>query len=261
MSRRIVGVFTCYEISDSLSVAMKRKTNCAVKLFALSLPILVSGVSRVEAQTALRPEKDSTPSKSILNGNYRQLLARYGEPTAVCFLPESTPNDLFLPKGVTTFSPLKAPVWAKSALFGLSGSQKSLIWLYKRGNDVVVSYLIDPLGYVNASCAIGSGKVPGTAPSQQVGEVTPLTGVALGDDMRRVVFKCGYPDSVRTLSASIHELVYEPREKPKGFVPVYSTVFTLSNGRVARIYTFESFSRSGQSSDENYRLIGCSSFG
>lgn len=218
---------------------MKNKRNFEWKWSLLIGLLLLCGMQGVEAQHRLTPknqEKMAT-SRAVLGRRAEELLKRYGKPTVICFLPDSPPVKLLLPDGVTQLSEEALPLWARSVAFRLKGHPGSMLWFYKRG-DKAVNYLIDYLGYVEGACIVAGEKPAATG---QEFEVSTLPDILLGQEVKDVVTRYGYPDQVSYVVTGIFELRYLSRHTRKSSEDTFATVFTVRDGRVARVYSYFDF--------------------
>ena len=144
------------------------------------------------------------------------------------------------------------PDWASAITVPIDDNHVE--WLYKREN-YAMGFVVDRLGYVDAIVVAGT-----ESPIARTQLEDPVHTVKLGDDLRKVMFRYGYPDTIETYAQNISagassagggnlagpvaeggnagtnnnayrtfELRYEQS---------YNVVFTIRNNRVARIYIF-----------------------
>jgi hypothetical protein len=86
------------------------------------------------------------------------------------------------------------PAWANAALVDLD--ENHVLWLYNRGT-YAMGFAVDRLGYVDA--IVVAGTQSGIANTQLE---DPEHTIRLGDDLRKVMFRYGYPDSFNTYTVS-----------------------------------------------------------
>jgi hypothetical protein len=125
------------------------------------------------------------------------------------------------------------PGWAGAITVGLDGNHVE--WLYNRGS-YAMGFVVDRLGFVDAIVVAG---ISSDIARTQLED--PLHTVKLGDDLRKVLFRYGYPDTLETYPVNavatggangafrMFELRYEQS---------YNVVFSIQNNRVIRIYIF-----------------------
>lgn len=142
------------------------------------------------------------------------------------------------------------PAWANAALVDLD--ENHVLWLYNRGT-YAMGFAVDRLGYVDAIVVAG---IESDVANTQLED--PEHTIRLGDDLRKVMFRYGYPDSFNTYLVSTGaggggggggalgggggagggttnniNRVFEVRYEQS-----YNVVFTVSYNRVVRIYIF-----------------------
>jgi len=115
------------------------------------------------------------------------------------------------------------PDWAAAIAVPLDANHVQ--WMYKREN-YVMGFVVDRLGYVDAIIAAGT-----ESPIARTQLEDPVHTVKLGDDLRKVVFRYGYPDTIEADPGPSR--TFEMR-----YTQSYNVVFTIRNNRVARMYIF-----------------------
>jgi len=162
------------------------------------------------------------------------LFAIHGNPTAVVVGGQHTLNQQ-PPEVNALFETAKGelPGWAGAISVGLPGGHVE--WLYNRG-AYSMGFVVDRLGFVDAIVVAGIGSDIARPQLED-----PLHTVKLGDDLRKVMFRYGYPDTLETYQVNAiatggangayrtFELRYEQS---------YNIVFSIQNNRVTRIYIF-----------------------
>ena len=87
------------------------------------------------------------------------------------------------------------PAWASAVTVALDNNHVE--WLYKR-EGYSMGFVVDRLGYVDAIVAAGN-----TSPIARTQLEDPVHTVKLGDDLRKVLFRYGYPDTLETFNVAI----------------------------------------------------------
>lgn len=233
-------IYNNYISCAIMPCAMKKSVFPTTKLFLGPVVVLASIAQNASAQQnpALPLNQSNVKAKSVLGQSCQVLLARYGKPSKIYILADSPPDKLLLPSDVSVRSPESAFVDEKSVLPSLAGRQQSMVWLYKVKSSQA-SYLIDRLGFVEYACAAGIANP--VAMNGQPFEISPLSKGSLGDDVRKVLFYNQYPDEVRSVSNSTRELVFLSKKSLSIGKPVFTTVFTVRDNRVVRLYSYEDY--------------------
>ncbi len=144
------------------------------------------------------------------------------------------------------------PDWASAITVPIDDNHVE--WLYKREN-YAMGFVVDRLGYVDAIVVAGT-----ESPIARTQLEDPVHTVKLGDDLRKVMFRYGYPDTIETYAQNISagatstgggSLAGPPtgggnagtnnnayRTFELRYEQSYNVVFTIRNNRVARIYIF-----------------------
>ena len=144
------------------------------------------------------------------------------------------------------------PDWASAITVPIDDNHVE--WLYKREN-YAMGFVVDRLGYVDAIVVAGT-----ESPIARTQLEDPVHTVKLGDDLRKVMFRYGYPDTIETYAQNISagatstgggSLAGSPtgganagtnnnayRTFELRYEQSYNVVFTIRNNRVARIYIF-----------------------
>lgn len=144
------------------------------------------------------------------------------------------------------------PDWASAITVPIDDNHVE--WLYKREN-YAMGFVVDRLGYVDAIVVAGT-----ESPIARTQLEDPVHTVKLGDDLRKVMFRYGYPDTIETYAQNISagatstaggSLAGPPTDGANAgtnnnayrtfelrYEQSYNVVFTIRNNRVARIYIF-----------------------
>jgi hypothetical protein len=143
------------------------------------------------------------------------------------------------------------PDWASAIAVPLDDNHVQ--WMYRREN-YAMGFVVDRLGYVDAIVVAGT-----ESPIARTQLEDPVHTVKLGDDLRKVVFRYGYPDTIETFPQNISAGAGSSGGSPLPGVAAggggginnsayrtfelryeqsYNVVFTIRNNRVARIYIF-----------------------
>jgi len=166
------------------------------------------------------------------------LFAIHGNPTAVVTADNVTVDQQ--PPEVAGLFPNDPggglPDWAAAVTVPLEGGDVE--WLYRR-DKYAMGFVVDNLGYVNAIVVAGIA-----SPIARTQLEDPLHTIRLGeDDLRKVLFRYGYPDEITTsqvnasASAGGDGAVNNPyRLFEFRYDQSYNIVFTIRNNRVVRMY-------------------------
>ena len=126
------------------------------------------------------------------------LFAMHGNPTAVV-VPTGEGAGVTVtqtPPEVAALFPQDQdgglPNWAAAITVGLDNNH--VAWLYNR-DTYAMSFIVDRLGFVDAIVVAGT-----YSPIAKTQLEDPLHTVQLGDDLRKVLFRYGYPDTLETYS-------------------------------------------------------------
>jgi hypothetical protein len=144
----------------------------------------------------------------------------YGQPEAVLTSADAQPG----PEAANAPLAERVPAWALGVTVALEPGETE--WLYRKG-DVSVGFVLDPRSTVRA-IAVSGGPHSVWRPHRYV---------RLGDGLRRVVYRYGFPDGVAPMAAVDLELLValEP-----DCVLTYgqrgNIGFALHDGRVVRIH-------------------------
>jgi hypothetical protein len=87
------------------------------------------------------------------------------------------------------------PDWASAVTVQLDNNHVQ--WLYKR-DTYAMGFVVDRLGYVDAIVVAGT-----ESPISKTQLEDPVHTVKLGDDLRKVMFRYGYPDTVETYPVNV----------------------------------------------------------
>ena len=124
------------------------------------------------------------------------LFAMHGNPTAVV-VPTGEGGGVTItqtPPEVAALFPQDQdgglPNWAAAITVGLDNNH--VAWLYNR-DTYAMSFIVDRLGFVDAIVVAGT-----YSPIAKTQLEDPLHTVQLGDDLRKVLFRYGYPDTLET---------------------------------------------------------------
>jgi hypothetical protein len=123
------------------------------------------------------------------------LFAIHGNPTAVV-VPSATGNiqvNQQPPEVSAQFrddNPDYLPNWAAAVTVQLDNNHVE--WLYRR-DTYSMGFVVDRLGYVDAIVVAGV-----QSPIARTQLEDPIHTVKLGDDLRKVLFRYGYPDTIET---------------------------------------------------------------
>jgi hypothetical protein len=124
------------------------------------------------------------------------LVAMHGNPTAVV-VPTGAGAGVTVtqtPPEVAALFPQDQdgglPNWAAAITVGLDNNH--VAWLYNR-ETYAMSFIVDRLGFVDAIVVAGT-----YSPIAKTQLEDPLHTVQLGDDLRKVLFRYGYPDTIET---------------------------------------------------------------
>ncbi|HEX8552310.1 MAG TPA: hypothetical protein VF681_12240 [Abditibacteriaceae bacterium] len=152
------------------------------------------------------------------------------------------------------------PDWAAAVTVDLDNNHVQ--WIYNRGT-YAMGFVVDRLGYVDAIVMAGV-----ESPIVRTQLEDPVHTVKLGDDLRKVLFRYGYPDNVATYQVHMEAGAGTTAMLPPGgagggggaggagagpngilvngafrtmelrYEQSYNIVFTIRNNRVVRIYIF-----------------------
>jgi uncharacterized membrane protein YgcG len=87
------------------------------------------------------------------------------------------------------------PDWASAITVQLDNNHVQ--WLYNR-DTYAMGFVVDRLGFVDAIVAAGTA-----SPIVRTQLEDPVHTIRLGDDLRKVLFRYGYPDTIETYTASV----------------------------------------------------------
>lgn len=123
------------------------------------------------------------------------LFAMHGNPTAVVVpTGEGGVTVTQTPPEVAALFPQDQdgglPNWAAAITVGLDNNH--VAWLYNR-DTYAMSFVVDRLGFVDAIVVAGT-----YSPIAKTQLEDPIHTVQLGDDLRKVLFRYGYPDTIET---------------------------------------------------------------
>jgi hypothetical protein len=219
--------------------------------------IVLAGVvatASVQAQQVPAPVQDSAPVLKLANFSVGQRLADaaleaepaaraaqvvlrkwYGAPTLVVSAAAKAVGE--------TSSVSKLPGWANSVAPTLRAEQ--IAWLYKRPTHTMAFVLRG----ATVDAVIVAGQQGNKAPVLQARGLENLKAglgdVRLGDDLRRVLLRWGYPNNIFRFPSMTAPLSAAPKVVPEESPSIYEmrydkagVVFTVRNNRVARIYIF-----------------------
>lgn len=129
------------------------------------------------------------------------LFAIHGNPTAIV-VPTSTGGSVSVnqqPPEVAALFPGSEnghlPSWAAAVTVQLDSGHVE--WLYRR-ETYSMGFVVDRLGYVDAIVLAGTHSPIGKTQLED-----PTHSVKLGDDLRKVLFRYGYPDTIETYSINV----------------------------------------------------------
>lgn len=129
------------------------------------------------------------------------LFAIHGNPTAIV-VPTSTGGSVSVnqqPPEVAALFPGSEnghlPAWAAAVTVQLDNGHVE--WLYRR-DTYSMGFVVDRLGFVDAIVLAGTYSPIGKTQLED-----PTHSVKLGDDLRKVLFRYGYPDSIETYSINV----------------------------------------------------------
>jgi hypothetical protein len=123
------------------------------------------------------------------------LFAMHGNPTAVVVpTGEGGVTVTQTPPEIAALFPQDQdgglPNWAAAITVGLDNNH--VAWLYNR-DTYAMSFVVDRLGFVDAIVVAGT-----YSPIAKTQLEDPIHTVQLGDDLRKVLFRYGYPDTIET---------------------------------------------------------------
>lgn len=129
------------------------------------------------------------------------LFAIHGNPTAVV-VPTNSAGTVSVnqqPPELTSLFPGSdnghLPAWAAAVTVQLDNNHVE--WLYRR-ETYSMGFIVDRLGFVDAIVLAGTYSPIGKTQLED-----PTHSVKLGDDLRKVLFRYGYPDSIDTYSVNV----------------------------------------------------------
>lgn len=200
------------------------------------------------------------------------LFALHGNPTAVV-VPAAQGGAIGVnqqPPEVAALFPADQgggmPDWASAVTVSLDNNHVQ--WLYRR-DTYSMGFVVDRLGFVDAIVVAG---VQSNIARTQMED--PVHTVKLGDDLRKVLFRYGYPDTIETYTVGVAGTTVNAPAGAGGAAPApapggapgaeapgaaagaaaagnnvyrtfevryeqsYNVVFTLRNNRVVRMYIF-----------------------
>lgn len=129
------------------------------------------------------------------------LFAIHGNPTAIV-VPTSSGGSVSVnqqPPEVAALFPGsdngQLPSWAAAVTVQLDNGHVE--WLYRR-DTYSMGFVVDRLGFVDAIVLAGTYSPIGKTQLED-----PTHSVKLGDDLRKVLFRYGYPDDIQTYSINV----------------------------------------------------------
>jgi len=162
------------------------------------------------------------------------LFAMHGNPTAIVISGGTTVTQT-PPEAATIFPTAQnaeLPSWA--AAITVSVDANHVEWLYNRGT-YAMGFVVDRFGLVDAIVCAGLESSNARTQFED-----PIHTVKLGDDLRKVLFRYGYPDTMETYGVAVaangQNSAYQTFEVR--YEQSYNVVFSLRQNRVVRIYIF-----------------------
>jgi hypothetical protein len=134
------------------------------------------------------------------------LFAMHGNPTAVVVPAATTTGGAGAgitvqqqPPEVAALFPTSAsgglPDWASAITVALDNNHVQ--WLYQR-DTYAMGFVVDRLGFVDAIVVAGT-----SSPIARTQLEDPVHTIKLGDDLRKVLFRYGYPDTIETYTVAV----------------------------------------------------------